>query len=205
MPPLALLQPLPEQTFPDVINHNIPPPSAIEISALDSSQHPHSHSFSSAPFSDTSDNSPLPGADQSLPSRSILDLASLNTNEITAQTIVPQSPSHHSYYDSTPFKKFIIDDEKPHSLVPLDRLDALNERSLSMQLYKSYQTVLACQEAMWDALMFRLSNKKDELSLLGWNDKESGKLHARQRFEMLLQRFRRYDNFETIVPQFPNA
>ncbi len=74
-----------------------------------------------------------------------------------------------------------------------------------MQLYKSYQTVLACQEAMWDELMFRLSNKKDELSLLGWNDKELGELHARQKFEMLLERFRRYGDFETIVPQFPNV
>ena len=189
MPPLALLQPLPEQTFSDMINHNLAPPSATETSALDSSQHPHSHSFSSALPSDTSDNAPLPRP----PSRLTLGPASLNTDEITARAIVPQLPSHHAYH---PFKKFIIDDEKenkwPHSLIPLDRLDALNERSLSMQLYKSYQTVLACQEAMWDELMFRLSNKKDELFLLGWNDKGLGELHARQKFEMLLERFRRY-------------
>ncbi|KAF8346913.1 S-adenosyl-L-methionine-dependent methyltransferase [Amanita rubescens] len=162
------------------------PPLALPLRST-TPNNPHSHS-------DTSDNAPLPGACQRPPSRLTLGPASLNTDEITARAIVPQSPSHHAYHDNTPFKKFIIDDEKenkwPHSLIPLDRLDALNERSLSMQLYKSYQTVLACQEAMWDELMFRLSNKKDELSLLGWNDKELGELHARQKFEMLLGRFR---------------
>ncbi|THU77660.1 hypothetical protein K435DRAFT_877565 [Dendrothele bispora CBS 962.96] len=46
----------------------------------------------------------------------------------------------------------------PSSLVYVDKLRSLNQRSLAMHLYRSFQAVLACQEALWEELKDRLRN-----------------------------------------------
>ena len=53
----------------------------------------------------------------------------------------------------------------PQELFPLDRLASLSERSLAMHLYRSYQSVLACEEAMWEELKDRPLNRKDALAI----------------------------------------
>jgi hypothetical protein len=195
MPPLAPLQPLPAQIFSDMVNNCLAPPPTTETSAPDSSQRPHSFSVSSLSSGVTSDNTLVPGVLE----RSRLlsnDPISLNTDGLSRQAVGPQLPSCRIHRDIAPSKIFIIGDENghvewPRSLIPLDRLRALSERSLAMQLYRSCQTVFACQEAMWDELIFRLINKKEELFLFGWNNQDLEAPHARQKFEKILAQFRR--------------
>lgn len=75
-------------------------------------------------------------------------------------------------------------------LFAMDRLMTLSERSLAMHLYRSYQSVLACQEAMWEELMDRVWNRKEELVPFGWDDDEElEELQSRKKFEKLMERF----------------
>jgi hypothetical protein len=76
------------------------------------------------------------------------------------------------------------------SLFPLERLESLSERSLAMHLYRSYQSVLACQEAMWEELDDRIRNRREELLPLGWSDDEElEELQNRKKFERLVERY----------------
>lgn len=76
--------------------------------------------------------------------------------------------------------------------MPLQEVDKLNERSLAMQLYWSYQSVLACQESMWEELVDRMRNRPNELRELGWeSDLELKELESRTKFEVLLERYKR--------------
>ncbi|KIJ66297.1 hypothetical protein HYDPIDRAFT_86952 [Hydnomerulius pinastri MD-312] len=78
------------------------------------------------------------------------------------------------------------------SLIPLDEIDKLNESSLAMQLYWSYQCVLACQESMWEELADRMRNRQGELRELGWeSDLELSELESRAKFEVLVERYKR--------------
>ncbi|KAH7886106.1 hypothetical protein F5I97DRAFT_2025859 [Phlebopus sp. FC_14] len=79
-----------------------------------------------------------------------------------------------------------------HSLIPLDEIDKLNETSLAMQLYRSYQSVLACQESMWEELVDKMRNRVEELREYGWeSDQELGELDSRTKFEVLVDRYKR--------------
>jgi hypothetical protein len=79
-----------------------------------------------------------------------------------------------------------------HSLIPLDEIDKLNERSLAMQLYWSYQSVLACQEAMYEELLDRTRNRTGELATFGWDtDQDLSELESRTKFEILVDRYKR--------------
>jgi hypothetical protein len=77
-------------------------------------------------------------------------------------------------------------------LFSAERLTVLSERTLAMHLYRSFQTVLACQEAMYEELKYRTRQSPDELAALGWEgDVELEGLETRQRFEKLITRFKR--------------
>ena len=79
----------------------------------------------------------------------------------------------------------------PRSLFSLEQLESLSERSLAMHLYRSYQSVLACQEAMWEELDDRIRNRKEELLPFGWSDDEElEELQNRTKFERLIERYR---------------
>jgi hypothetical protein len=69
-----------------------------------------------------------------------------------------------------------------------DEVNALSGRSMAMHLYRAYQLVLACQEAMWEELKDRLLNRKEELKPYGWDDDEE--LEERTRFERLIDLYR---------------
>lgn len=99
-----------------------------------------------------------------------------------------------------PLKRFLLDGSLseseiaalPGSLFPLEQLQSLSERSLAMHLYRSYQSVLACQEAMWEELKDRVRNRKEELTPFGWDDDEElEELQTRKKFETLIERYRR--------------
>jgi len=69
-----------------------------------------------------------------------------------------------------------------------------------MHLYRSYQSVLACQEAMWEELKDRIRNRKHELLPFGWDDDEElEELQNRKKFERLVERYRRSVDATNIV------
>lgn len=78
----------------------------------------------------------------------------------------------------------------------------MSERSLAMHLYRTVQTILAGQEAMWDELKDRLRNRREELIPFGWDEDELSELQNRLRFEKLIQRFKRYVVFRFRVCQY---
>jgi hypothetical protein len=99
-----------------------------------------------------------------------------------------------------PLKLYILDSSLsdsaiasiPPLLFPVEQLASLNERSLAMHLYRSYQMVLACQEAIWDELKDRLRNRREELQPFGWDDEEDfEEQQNRKKFEQLIMRYRR--------------
>ncbi|KAH7927288.1 hypothetical protein BV22DRAFT_1032037 [Leucogyrophana mollusca] len=94
--------------------------------------------------------------------------------------------------DSSAAESTLMGVAPSQSLIPLEELDRLNETSLSMQLYWSYQSVLACQESMWEELVDRMRNREEDLRALGWeSDQELGELHSRTKFEVLIERYKR--------------
>lgn len=111
----------------------------------------------------------------------------------------PQNGSTHDKLDSlAPKKRAIIYSSSTESpaigdedkMIPDVKMNAMNERSLSMQLFHSFQVVMATQESMWDELKDWLRNKPDMLRDLGWDsdgDKEEPKI--RRKFEALLDRY----------------
>jgi len=75
-------------------------------------------------------------------------------------------------------------------LVEVDKLRSLNERSLAMHLYRSFQMVLACQEALREELNDRLRNRREELEPYGWeDDEEFEEPQNRKKFERILERY----------------
>ena len=71
------------------------------------------------------------------------------------------------------------------------QLAKLSERALAMNLYRSFQTVIACQEAMWEELKFRIRNDAESLIEMGWNDDEElEEMHSREKFEKYIERYR---------------
>ena len=76
----------------------------------------------------------------------------------------------------------------------------MSDRSLAMHLYKSYQLVIACREAMWEELRDRIRNRREELVEFGWDDDEElQELNNRQRFEKLIERYEMYGFFFIVV------
>lgn len=79
----------------------------------------------------------------------------------------------------------------PEMVLVCDQLQTLSERALAMNMYRSYQVVLACQEEMWEELKDRVWNRKEELKPFGWDDDEElEELQGRTKFELLCERYR---------------
>jgi hypothetical protein len=75
--------------------------------------------------------------------------------------------------------------------VPVQEERSMPGSTAAMQLHLAFQNVLACREAMWDELRDALCNRPNELAELGWHIR--GELNdrlERQKFDLLLQRFR---------------
>lgn len=114
----------------------------------------------------------------------------------------PSSPSLAPVGQGTKLPLYFIDSSSAESttgcgadsflMAPLGEVDKLNESMLAMQLYHSYQGVLASQESMWEELMDRMRNRPSELTELGWeSDLELSELESRARFEVLVERYKR--------------
>lgn len=202
MPPLPPLRPLSPQLV-----------TAYAISSLDaldthswsnspSSSPPHSKrpaslSFSSSISTTTNSTTASSNGPLLLSNRPRTASASWESPlpSIVSQTS-PSSPPKAPL--NSPLKRFMLDSSSDgydyiassQPLFAMDRLMTLSERSLAMHLYRSYQSVLACQEAMWEELMDRVWNRKEELVPFGWDDDEElEELQSRKKFEKLMERF----------------
>ncbi|KAF9469862.1 hypothetical protein BDZ94DRAFT_1151510 [Collybia nuda] len=210
MPPFPPLQPLP----PQIVTTYVTEPTLDGLDPRTSSifptfmSRPASLSFSSTISASTTStvesnhsnnpsifSSPPRTASASHSSTYESPDSSTMADRLTGFTDSSPSKTH----SSLPYKRFILDSSLseseiaalPESLFPLEQLKCLSERSLAMHLYRSYQTVLACQEAMWEELKDRLRNRKDELVPYGWEDDEDlEELQNRKKFERLVERYR---------------
>lgn len=77
------------------------------------------------------------------------------------------------------------------ALLPASSLMKATDLILALQLHRAYNTVLACQESMWEELTDRLRNREAQLQKLGWNDDDLEGHHNRQRFDQLIERYKR--------------
>ncbi|KAG6901217.1 hypothetical protein C0995_015205 [Termitomyces sp. Mi166 len=190
MPPIPPPQPLPPQTVSSY-------PIGLDTDTLDSRasttypapmNRPNSLSFSSTISASTT--SSVGSNDPSVFSTQLR-----TTSASFSSTFENGDPSTKPQ----PFSRFLLDGSLseseiatlPRSLFPLEQLEALSERSLAMHLYRSYQSVLACQEAMWEELKDRIINRKEELTPYGWDDDEElEELKNRKKFERLVERYK---------------
>ncbi|KAJ6519979.1 S-adenosyl-L-methionine-dependent methyltransferase [Mycena sanguinolenta] len=201
MPPIPPLQPLPPQIITSyVIDPNSDTLDSRTSTVFASPPHetrPTSLSFSSVASTSTgstavsSQASIFTGSRRKSSSVSTYDRPDIATSASNGVPDPPKTPS--------PLKSFVLDmgmdgeepTASPDRISLRNRLNLLNERSLAMHLYRSYQVVLACQEEMWEELKDRIRNRKDELKPFGWDDDEElEELQNRTKFELLIDRYR---------------
>ncbi|KAJ7492468.1 S-adenosyl-L-methionine-dependent methyltransferase [Mycena latifolia] len=199
MPPLPPLQPLPPQIITSYVidpNSDTLDSRTSTVFASPNEVRPTSLSFSSASTGSTAESSQASSMfiGTRRKSSSVSTYDSPDTGSFKPANGVPDPPK-----TATPFKSYALDmgmDNEEAALspdrIPLrNQLSLLNERSLAMHLYRSYQLVLACQEEMWEELKDRIRNRKDELKPFGWDDDEElEELQSRKKFELLVDRYR---------------
>ena len=206
MPPLPPMQPLPPQiaAFYDAepgFEMQDSQSSAINSPTYQPAHRPSSLSFSSSMSSTM--NWTVSSKGSTVGSRPRTASAPLSyTGEIASPYFENPPPTGTPLTDdsaSQPRELFMLDKSvteydagaPPQVLFPLDRLASLSERSLAMHLYRSYQSVLACEEALWEELKDRILNRRDELLPFGWDDDEDlEELESRKKFERLVDRYR---------------
>ncbi|KAF9454137.1 hypothetical protein P691DRAFT_810855 [Macrolepiota fuliginosa MF-IS2] len=214
MPPLAPLQPLP----PQIVTTYVFEPDTDTINARQSTYYPTPVPMArpvSRSFSSTSSYTHKTSVDSTV-SRRPRTASSVTTMPDSPTTLVapngflkaqlgekeptsPPSPAHPpSSPPEMPKKQFMLDNSlseevasAPQQLFPSEQLHKLSNRYLAMQLYRSCQYVLGCQEAMWEELKDRIRNRREELSPYGWDDDdELEELQSRNKFEKLIERFK---------------
>ncbi|KAJ3503452.1 hypothetical protein NLJ89_g8425 [Agrocybe chaxingu] len=202
MPPLPPIQPLPPQLTksyivepnPDIADNR----SSTTVAPSAHSSRPMSLSFSSS-YSTVADSIMSKTTISSRPRTSSEPLSYHGENSYSSFDILQLPASEGLDVTSLPIKRFILDSSLteseisalPPSLFPLEQLASLSERSLAMHLYRSFQSVLACQEAMWEELKDRIRNRRRELLPFGWeDDEELEELQSRKKFERLIERYR---------------
>lgn len=201
--PMPILAPLPALPTQIVTSYVIEPNSDTlekRFSTFSPSTsiatRPPSYSFSST-SSRSSAPSKRPRTASATFSSSFRSRASTSATTPSPPTPEEEQPCEETTPSEPQFKPFMIrgaandDSVSPGSLFPVERLISLSERTLAMHLYRSFQTVLACQEVMYEELKFRIRSSPSELAALGWeSDAELEGLETRQRFQKLVERFR---------------
>jgi hypothetical protein len=75
------------------------------------------------------------------------------------------------------------------SIVPVEKLSKLGERTRAMNLYRSFVVVLGCREAMWEELRMLQRSRRHILVELGWENRVVQDKEARSIFDELFERF----------------
>ncbi|KAJ3725582.1 hypothetical protein DFJ43DRAFT_1002537 [Lentinula guzmanii] len=200
MPPLPPLQPLSprmataytiEPSGLDAerrsVTNTAPPsssptrPISVSFSSAMSKESSSSTSESSLGSRERSHSSPLK------PSEALSSIAVSDTDDLSED--IP-SPTPRGLYALE--ANGLADKTAPRlPFVAVERLDSLTERSLAMHLYRAYNYVLGCQDALWEELKDRIRNRREELEPFGWEDEEEfEEVQNRKKFERLLERYR---------------
>ncbi|KAF8807852.1 S-adenosyl-L-methionine-dependent methyltransferase [Phlegmacium glaucopus] len=203
MPPLAPLRPLPPEITTYIVEPGSEPqdahPSTIQLPLYQPAHRPSSLSFSSSMSSATNITSSKASALGSRPRTTSAPLSYRGENKFSACGKFPLTGTPLTDCTTESRELFILDksatesddNAPPQSLIPVERLASLSERSLAMHLYRSYQSVLACEEAMWEELKDRIRNRRNELLRFGWDDDEElEEPKSRTKFERLVDRYR---------------
>jgi hypothetical protein len=203
MPFLAPLPPLPEATrpttqyygnfdpisiIPDVPSYPITrqssytgtlsrSPSSLSLPSLDSSR-----THTSLVIDDTGPMTPP------VANISNREATPAQSNERRAHT--PQSPV-------TRVASWITSSETPtldnallaQSIIPVERLSKLGERTRAMNLHHSFMVVLGCREAMWEEFKMLQRSHRNVLAELGWESNLTEERESRTRFDELFEVF----------------
>ena len=98
---------------------------------------------------------------------------------------------HAQPYYSSPSDDTSLGHASSMALVPMASLLETSNFSLAMHLHRMYNLVLSCQESMWEVLSDRIRNREAELKSLGWDDEDIEAEHSRQRFDKIVDRYKR--------------
>ena len=202
MPFLAPLPPLPEatrpitqycgdfdliSTIPDVPSYPITrqssytrtlsrSPSSVSLPSLDSSR-----THTSLVVDDTGPITP-PVANVSN-----REASPVQSNERRAHT---PSPITREASWITPSETPTLDNALlAQSIIPVERLNKLGERTRAMNLHHSFMVVLGCREAMWEELKMLQRSRRKVLVDLGWESNLMEEKESRTRFDELFQGF----------------
>ncbi|KAH9044558.1 hypothetical protein EDB85DRAFT_1910073 [Lactarius pseudohatsudake] len=75
------------------------------------------------------------------------------------------------------------------SIIPVETLSKLGERTRAMNLHHSFMVVLGCREAMWEELKMLQRSRKNVLADLGWESNNQEERESRARFDELFELF----------------
>lgn len=214
MPPMPPLQPLP----PQIITTYVIEPNSDTLDARSSTIFPASSpppppvcrpislSFSSSITGSVSSAQESSATASSYNGRGRTVTTSFSSQEVpssfalsTTNSTISIPACRDKELPPRPFKRFVLDssvtenetEALPISLLPVEQLERLDERSLAMHLYRSFQSILANQESMWEELVHWIRERKEALSEFGWeDDDELEELASRKKFERLIDRFK---------------
>lgn len=198
MPPLAPRQPLPQQQLES--SSAIKSPLLFQTDTNPTTRPTAEMTTTTTHIPPGSPADTIISIDSAL-GRSTVSFDSVSTIKDSSRstTPIPQKVSVTAAIASKSLSsRCIIDEDQPSTEFgskPLpgksQKMGSLSERSQAMQLYSSYQLVLACQEAMWEELKDRIRNRREELVRFGWDDDEELEelSESRKKFEKLIERY----------------
>ncbi|RPD82345.1 hypothetical protein L226DRAFT_541690 [Lentinus tigrinus ALCF2SS1-7] len=77
--------------------------------------------------------------------------------------------------------------DKAASIIPVDNVQAQEEHSQYMHLYRSVMWVISVKEAMWDELLAKVEKKDPLLRRYGWTDEDYTEQASRSKFEFAVE------------------
>ncbi len=162
-----------QSSYTRTINHS---PSSVSLLSLDSS---HTRS-SPVPFIDDSGSRTPPA--------NVSHREASPTQSIERRVHTPQSPFTRVASWITSSETPTLDNEfLAQSVLPVETLSKLGERTRAMNLHHSFMAVLGCREAMWEELKLLQRAHKNVLVDLGWDSHLMEERESRARFDELFE------------------
>ncbi|KAI0304555.1 hypothetical protein BC826DRAFT_928543 [Russula brevipes] len=202
VPFLAPLPPLPEIAIPTTQNFGKPDRTST-IPDVPSYPNVRPSSFT-RPLSRSSSSLSLPSAEHPRPRSPFATDESLPMTPTMSSFSDREAVKSHNSHDHSPqspvtrVASWITSSETPtldnsllaQSIVPVEKLGQLGERTRAMNLYHTFMAVLGCREAMWEELkLHQRSRRRKALVDLGWENRHIEDREARALFDELFERF----------------
>lgn len=123
------------------------------------------------------------------------DVGSENLNQRTPPSTDEELEPLCGHAQALPLLPFYLQPTSPTlselALLPLSSLESVTYFEMALQFHRMVHLVLACQESMWEVLSDRIRNREAELKSLGWDDEDIEAEHSRQRFDKIVDRYKR--------------